>query len=237
MAAGLEQEMMKRIALSIAAVLLVIGVGLLMYSSILSPYTDELEFNRRYLQLVAGQNAEFHALLKEFLTAKYELLDYSLTLIALAALAWLVGRYGEGGIKSPSTRRLLVRLAHVAGFLLAFALVFTVLQSYARGFYPRWADSIGLLVAAGLVVWLLAIVWTVAHLRLLPREYPAAQPLQLAISGKMNPWLMLLALASMGLAVLGASQGAWQFMAAGLLWSYVYFSIAASRRAVQLGRS
>jgi hypothetical protein len=234
MAAGLEPtRMMKRIALTIAAALLVCGVGLLMYASILSPYADELEFNRRYLQLAVGQNAEFHALLKEYLTAKYDLLDYGLTLIVLAGVAWLVARFGQGGIKSPPTRQLLARLAQLAAFLLSFALVFTVVQSYARGFYPRWADSIGPLVAAGVVVWLLAAGWAFAHLRLLPREYPGAQPLQLAISGKMNPWLMLLALASMGLAVLGASQGAWQFLAAGLLWCYVYFSIAAARRAAQ----
>lgn len=222
--------MIKRIALTIAAALLVIGIGLLMYASILPPYTDELEFNRRTLQLVAGQNAEFHALLREYLTDKYALQDYGLTSIVLAGTAWLIARYGEGGIKSPPTRALLARLAHLAGFSVVFAIAFTLVQSYARGYYPHWADSIAPLLAADLIVWLVVIAWTLAHLRLVPRDYPPSQRLQLAVSGKVNPWLLLLALLSMGLAVLGATQGAWALLVAGLLWSYVYLSIAASRR-------
>ena len=222
---------MKRIALTIAVVMLAIGVCLLMYASVLSPYTDELEFDRRYLMLAAGQNAEFHALLREFLTDKYTLQDYGLTAIALAGVAWLVGRFGTGGIKSPPTRRRLAQLAHLAAFMTGFALAFTLVQSWARGYYPRWADNILPLLAASVVIWLLAAGWALLHLRLLPRDYPPAQPLQAALSGQAHPWLLLLAVLSMGVAVMGATQGGWTALIAGLLWSYVYFSIAASRRA------
>jgi hypothetical protein len=229
MAAGLEHPMIRRIALSIAAALVVIGVCLLMYASILPAYTDELEFTRRYSLLAVGQNAEFHALLREFLTEKHALQDYGLTSLVLAGVAWLVARFGAGGIKSPPHRTHLVRLAHLAGFLTFFALEFTILQSYARGYYPRWADAIWPLLAAGAVVWLLLVGWTLLHLRLLPRAYPPSQPLRRAVSGKVHPWLLLLAVLSMGLAVLGATQGAWPLLAAGLLWCYVYAAIAACR--------
>ncbi|QEI05179.1 hypothetical protein FXN63_04510 [Pigmentiphaga aceris] len=229
--------MMKRIALTIAAVLAVVGAGLLAYASMLAPFTDQQEFYRRYLQLQTGQNAEFHGLLREFLSAKYELVDYGWTLIVLAGVAWLVARFGSGGIKSPPVRRSLVRLAYLAAFAVFFALEFTVFQNYDRGYYPRWADSIAPLLVGGVLVLLVMLGWTFAHLRLLPRDYPASKPLQLAVSGKVNPWLMLLSLAAIGLAVAAASQGAWPFLIAGLLWAYVYVSIAASRRAVQLGRT
>jgi hypothetical protein len=233
MAAGLEHRPMKRIALTIAGILLAVGVCLLMYASVLSPYTDELEFNRRYLALASGQNAEFHALLREFLTEKHALQDYGLTAIVLAGVAWLVARFGTGGIKSPPTRARLVQLAHMSGFLTFFALEFSIQQNDARGYYPHWADSTWPLMVAGLAIWLVMIVWTLLHLRLVPRDYPPSQPLQQAVSGKINPWLLLLALLSSGLAALGAAHGDWPFLAAGLLWAYVYFSIAASRRARQ----
>jgi len=237
MATGLEHTMMKRIALTIAAVLALIGAALLAYASMLAPFTDQQEFYIRYLQLQPGQNAEFHGLLRQFLSAKYDLVDYGVTLIVLAGVAWLVARFGTGGLKSPPGRRTLVRLAYLAALLLFLAFEVTLVQSYFRGYYPRWADSIWPLMVGGLLVLLLLVGWTYVHLRLLPRDYPASQPLQLALSGKLNPWLLLLSLASAGLAVAAAAQGAWPFMAAGLLWAYVYFAIAASRRATQLGRT
>lgn len=206
--------------------ILLIGIGGLVYSISLEPYTDGQLFVERYREAY-GQSHVYWEIRDEMLTPKYAIQDYAGTVCLIGAslmlLAW-------ASFSAPKARWLLAALLVLAPIVSIASYVFDIGQVVLRGDAPPWADSPGipLMVVPPLFIGL--AVWAFGHLFFLKAPYQPGMPLRLAFSRYSNFWLRLVALGTALLICLFVVGGAYWMAAPGMLWLYVYLSLAAGRR-------
>jgi len=215
--------------MKLSAILLLIGVAILGYAYSLAPYKDEALFTERYMAMSDGQSKEYWKLRDEMLTPKFQLQDYGGTLIALSIGVLLVSRKGWRHLKSPKSRATLFGLAFAAPLLTVGAYVFDLLQGFARGEFPHWADSMAIPLMGVPVLLLLLLVWSGAHLAFLRGPYHS-ELLSHALSRQANWWLLAVAAITAVLAAFSAAVGQYWYAIPGVVWLYFYISLAASRR-------
>ncbi len=213
----------------LATILLLLGVGIFSSSFTLSPYWDEKLFTERYLALADGQDTEYWKLRDEMLTPKFSLQDYGGTLVLGAIAAFFISRRGGRNVTSPRSRAYLIRLSLALPFLTVAAYVFDLLLAYKRGEFPHWADSMGIPLLGSPVLLLIILLWSWAHLSLLPSAYQPAR-LSLAVSRRTHWWLLIVAAVTALLLVLCLASGQYWYALPGMGWLYFYLSLAASRQ-------
>lgn len=216
--------------MKLSAILLIIGIAIIGYAYSLAPYKDEAIFTERYMALSVGQDAEYWKLLDEVLTPKFQLQDYGGTLVAIAAVIFIVSRKGWRQLKSPTSRATLFGVAFAAPFLTVGAYVFDLFQGFARGEFPHWADSMGIPLMGVPVLLVALLVWSGAHLAFLRGHYQSVL-LVLAVSRKSSWWLLSVSAITVVLVVLCALVGQYWYAIPGVVWFYYYISLAAARRA------
>ena len=216
--------------MKLSAIVLLIGVVIIGYAYSLAPYKDEALFTERYMALSDGQSTEYWKLRDEMLTPKFQLQDYGGTLVAIAAVIFIVSRKGWRQLKAPTSRATLFGVAFVAPFLTVGAYVFDLFQGFARGEFPHWADSMGIPLMGVPVLLVVLLVWSCAHLAFLRGSYQAT-PLAVALSRKSNWWLLSVTAITTVLVVLCASVGQYWYAVPGVVWFYFYISLAAAHRA------
>lgn len=216
--------------MKLAVTLLLIGMAILAYAFSIVPYKDEELFMERYMALSVGQGEEYSKLRDEMLTPKYPLQDYGGTLVAMAVVIFVATRKDWRQLKSPNTRARLLGIAFVAPLLTASAFVFDLFQSYARGEFPHWADSMGIPLMGVPVLFVVLLLWSGAHLAFLRGPYRAA-PLVLAMSRKSSWWHLFISAITFALVALCVSLGLYWYAIPGFFWLYFYISLATARRA------
>jgi hypothetical protein len=214
--------------MKLATILLLVGVAILAYAMSIAPYKDETLFMERYMALSAGQSAEYWKLRDEMLTPKFQLQDFGGTLVAVSFGVFLVSRKGWRNLKSPKSRATLFLLAFAAPSLTAGAYVFDLLQGFARGEFPHWADSMSIPLMGMPVLLIVLLAWSGAHLAFLRGTYQRVF-LSQAVSRKANWWLLAVATITAALVALCASVGQYWYAVPGAVWLYFYISLAASR--------
>jgi hypothetical protein len=218
--------------MKLSAILLLVGVVVLGYAYSLAPYKDEALFMKRYMALSVGQSNEYWKLRDEMLTPKFQLQDYGGTLVAVSIAAFLVSRKGWRNLKSPKSRIALFGLAFAAPFLTVGAYGFDLLQGFARGEFPHWADSMSIPLMGVPILLLVMLVWAGAHLAFVRGNYNS-EPLSLAWSRQANWWLLAVSTITTVLVVLSATVGQYWYAVPGVVWLYFYISLAASRRSTK----
>jgi hypothetical protein len=76
---------------------------------------------------------------------------------------------------------------------------------------------------------LILSVWAAVHRTLFDRPKRGPAPLRPALSLRMHPWLLLLSLATAGIAVATMLYGRFEYLFAAGVWLYFYLSLAAER--------
>jgi hypothetical protein len=150
-------------------------------------------------------------------------------LVALSIGVLLVSRKGWRHLKSPKSRAALFWFGFAAPFLTVGAYAFDLLQGFARGEFPHWADSMAIPLMGVPVLLLLLLAWSGAHLAFLRGPYHS-ELLSHALSRQANWWLLAVAAITAVLAALSAVVGQYWYAIPGFVWLYVYISLAASRR-------
>jgi hypothetical protein len=215
--------------MKLSAILLLAGVTILGYAYSIAPYKDEALFMERYMALSNEQSNEYWKLRGEMLTPKFQLQDYGGTLVALSIGVLLVSRKGWRNFKSPKSRATLIGLAFTAPLLTVGAYAFDLLQGFARGEFPHWADSMAVALMGVPVSLTILLAWSGAHLAFLRGPYHS-ELLSHALSRQANWWLLAVASIAAVLAALSAAVGQYWYAIPGVVWLYFYISLAASRR-------
>ena len=209
-----------------AVALLTLGLALLISSLTLSPYKDEALFNSKYMEMSSGQSEAFYKLRDEMLTPKFQLEDYGISLLALAAVVFLLFRKDGLQIPAPSSRKWLITLAIVLPFITVAGYVYDLLNAYNRGEFPSWEDSMGipLMSAPGLLIGLL--FWVVGHFGFLHGDYPSAAKIERESISATNSWLKFVSAIAVLLTTLFFALGQYWYAIPSLAWVYFYFSLA-----------
>ncbi len=116
--------------MKIAVAMLIVGIALLISSLTLSPYKDEKLFNSKYMEMSSGQSEAFYKLRDEMLTPKFQLEDYGISLLALAAVVFLAYRKEGMQIAAPSSRKWLMAIAIALPFITVAGYVYDLFNAY-----------------------------------------------------------------------------------------------------------
>jgi len=215
----------------------VLGVLLLLISLTIEPYTNEIEYNQKYLAIdreSLGSDAalnKFYSLREMYLTNKYTLEDYGYTFtilgIFLTAFMWK----GWKNFNAPKNKLTVVMCGLVAVLTTVLAFVGGLYLESFRGSYPHWADSLGIPLMGVPVMLLVLIGWLAINLLGINNNYiNGANISQMGIN-KLNIWYSVLAILTLGITLLCVITGDFWFVGPGILWLYFYLAILAGRKA------
>lgn len=198
-------------------------------------HADVSAFHAQMQAFNAEQQRKYAALLDAYGTNKHALENYGGTALVLGAALLLAGPLGSRTMRTPSRRGIMLVLMFVPPLLSFGAILFDSWRWFERVKTLPWEDVPGLvLIMASLLFGLMPIIWMSLHLLLVPEVYYRRQPLLIAWSLRINPWLGFLTLLAACVTVLVAWHGMWWWTIAGLSWVFVYLCMAASRRACHL---
>jgi hypothetical protein len=187
----------------------------------------------RHMETVEARlNDKYWDLRDIYETKRRPFKDYGGTALVIGAALLLVARLGSRVLRTPPRRGLLQLAMFVPPLLTFGAFALDAGRMIGEDLVP-WGDGPGeaFLMMGFLVFGPLPIIWMILHLLLIPEVYYRSQPLAIAWSRWVNPWLGLLALLAAVASVLTACYGQWAWMLASLAWLYIYLCMAASRRA------
>jgi len=200
-----------------------IGIVLFSYSLQMEPFTDVDLFMKNYMELASGQSDKFYLLRENMLTSKYKLQDIGITLILLPLSITILLKLGRGNILSPPNKNLTILLAILLPVITISGFVFDLLQASQRNEFPHWADSLGAAFIGIPFLFIILLIWSVAHLSF--AKNVIARPITNAISFKLNPWLKLISVITAILSILSLLQGHYWYAFPSLLWLYYYLSV------------
>ena len=196
---------------------------------------DVTAFHGQMRKFSAEQQQKYQALLDAHGTNKHKLEDYGGTALVLGAALLLAGPLGSRTMQTPSRRWVMQVLMFTPPLLSFGAFLFDSWRWVGRVEMLPWEEVPGAVLMLGVFLFgLMPVIWMSLHLLLVPEVYYRRQPLLIAWSLRINPWLGFLTLLAACVTILVAWHGAWWWTIAGLSWIFVYLCMAASRRACHL---
>ncbi len=220
------KERIRGILKGLSAVLFTSGAALWGYAQTLEPFNDG--FQQRAYQFEES-TSEFLVMREEFLTPKFAIEDYGLTLIVLAALVLVVAMRD---LKSPSSKKLLAVLVLLAPLLTVFATAYYYHLSVERVEYPP-ADKIAVIERSFTFEPLLLtglFLWPVLNAVLFLRKGYSSNLLREAFRWRSNWWLMLCAAFCAIKFAYAVRYGYYYDVLALAAWIYLYLSISAGQK-------
>lgn len=220
------KERIRGILKGLSAVLFTSGAALWGYAQTLEPFNDG--FQQRAYQFEES-TSEFLVMREEFLTPKFAIEDYGLTLIFLAALVLVVAMRD---LKSPSSKKLLAVLVLLAPLLTVFATAYYYHLSVERVEYPP-ADKIAAIERSFIFEPLLLtglFLWPVLNAVLFLRKGYSSNLLREAFRWRSNWWLMLCAVFCAIKFAYAVRYGYYYDVLALAAWIYLYLSISAGQK-------
>ena len=133
----------------------------------------------------------------------------------------------------PCAARCLHCPLHTPLFAFSLGIVSCLLKyglAFERGEFPHWAGSMSIPLIGAPVLFVLLLVWSLAHLGFLRGTNYSATPLALALSLKANWWLLCLSACTVALVLWDVVAGQYWYAIPGVIWLYFYLSIGAARR-------
>ena len=196
---------------------------------------DVTAFHGQMRKFSAEQQQKYQALLDAYGTSKHKLEDYGGIALVLGTALLLAGPLGGRTMKTPSRRWVMQVLMFTPPLLSFGAFLFDSWRWVGRVEMLPWEEVPGAVLMLGVFLFgLMPVIWMSLHLLLVPEVYYRRQPLLIAWSLRINPWLGFLTLLAACVTILVAWYGAWWWTIAGLSWIFVYLCMAASRRACHL---
>jgi len=216
-----------------ASIVFLIGASFLFYSFTLEPYSDYELFTEQYMLLDNTQSSEFYELREGMLTPKYLFQDLGITVISFLFIIILLLKLGNGKIKTPN-KRLLILLSVIIPFLTTAGLIFDLFQRVFRGEFPHWSDSIGVSLLGIPIVFVILFIWSMLHLLFISigdasknETKITSLPISSAISLKLNKWIVFVSFITIILTFLASLFGQYWIAIPGCLWLYYYLSLGA----------
>lgn len=151
---------MKKISL----VFVFIGLLFFTYSITLESYSNLEEYNEKYYSLEGEDKYEkFIELREEYLTPKYKIQDYSLTLFVLGISLFFIYR-NNSNLRIPQTKTNIGLIGFTAFVLTIFSLFGRLFLDSSRGEYPHFSDSYGIVFIAYFWMSILLLIWYLLNL-------------------------------------------------------------------------
>jgi hypothetical protein len=197
--------------------LMLIGSGLVIVSLFMEPFYYSFEID-------LYNSTHYYESRSDALTPKYNLQDYGITLMCIAAVLLLYRLIN--GFKAPSSWIGFVLIAIAAPTLLTVAGVFSLIQDMERREFSPWADSIGIPLMGMPVIFVCSLIWSIIHLGFLIK-IPLRKNIAINTFSirNANPWLLLVSILTSVLLFESAISGDYSYMLSLAVSLYFYLSL------------
>lgn len=221
---------MKRISIVIITLSL-LSIG---YSFFISAYTDEGEYQEKYMSLdwqeLGSRDAseKFYQLRDEYLSPKYKIQDYGFTFLVLGLATFIL--FGKGTpIKAPSSNAKVALIGFAAAMFTVAGYVGDLFLEFFRGSYPWWADSLGIPLMGVPLLAIMFFSWAALNLLAMSGTFKAGARITLQNIKGSNYFYFILFIVTALIVVLCAIDAYFWMVLPGLLWLYFYASLWAGR--------
>ncbi len=216
--------------LVLAAIFWLAGAALLGYADTLPRFTDAAAYSQQSAQLPYRDSAAFHKLRLDMLSPKDALHDYGWSLVAAGVFALWAGWRKELSLHTPKSPWTIVALAFVLPLLHGWSARFELDQSFLRGEFPTWADTLAIPMMSVPILVVLMLLWHLGHLVFMSKDYRSV-PLAGAMSLRANWWLLAVTAGATAMALHAAWWGQYWNAIPMLLSAYFTLCLAAWARA------
>jgi hypothetical protein len=210
----------------ISLIILLAGFVILGLSFKYDRYTNEQEYNDKYLALTGeNMNEQFYALRDEYLTPKFNLENYGISFILTGSILSLLAFIGFDKLRTPKKKRCIIIIGIIAALLSNIGYVGDLFLEMYRDSYPHWADTLAipLMGVPGLI--LFSLIWTGLNLIGLTGAFKTYVPVLPFRISHVNYWYLIILIVTISLTVFVIVTGYFWQVISGFLWSYFYLSI------------
>ena len=152
----------------------------------MDPYTDFQEFMS---SVPRGDSKTYYSLRAQYLTYKYTIFDFGITLVLISILATGIGKAWAGISSSLSSKAKVVWAALTLPFVFCLFFVIELFQYILRGEVPSWADTPAIPLMSVPVIFVAVGIFTTTHLIFLPKQHPGSVLTIRLLSRAINPLL------------------------------------------------
>ncbi len=208
-----------------------LGFIVLLYSSMLKPYTNEDEYNQKYYAIEGEKRfKEFYQLREIYLTEKYLIEDYGITILIVGLFIFTLFYKGDNSIKIPNTKLKIGLIGFVAVLVSVLGYIGDLFLGMVRGDFPHWADSLIIPLAAVPIIFITLLVWFFLNLIGLINPFKAGVQIKEFQLNNINYWFLFLVIIALITTIITIFYGDFWLTTAGLIWSYFYFCLLVGKR-------
>jgi hypothetical protein len=216
---------------TIPYIITVIGLVIFGYSLTLKPYTNEDEYNSKYMQISGENRSElFYDLREEYLTIKYPLADYGLTTVIIGLILIFILFRGWSEFRTLPSKKWIISIGFAAVLSTVLCYVGDLFNEYSRGSSPNWADSLGIPLMSVLPMLVILTIWLGFNLIGLRGDFKANIPVSSLRFSNINYWYLTISILTIIILILMIIEGYFWMLLPGFLWLYFYISILIGRR-------
>lgn len=232
-----NKKMINRIFVFMGIFFVVIGTIMLIHSFSYEKYTDEQKYKSEYRNLDdddENRYEKFNQLRKKYLTYKFTLEDYGITLIITGIPFLLISLIGIDRLKTPSKKLRIVIIGILAALVTITSYVCDLFfEMLYRESYPHWADSIAISLTGVPFLLLISFGWVAINLIGIKNNFRTGIsffPIKFNIRDDAYSIILLLTII---LTIFVIIDGYFWQVLSGFLWIYFYLSILLGRNKIQ----
>ncbi len=210
----------------------VMGIILLNTSYRYDRYTNEKEYNEEYYTLSGGKedSEKFYQLRDEYLTPKFDLENYGITLIQVGVIFLLVAFIGLRNLRTPKKKFWILFIGIVAALLTSVGTVGDLFLEMERDSYPHWADSLAIPLMGVPFMLLIFIVWAIVNYSGTSGRFRTGVNIVPIKFDYLDYWYAIVLGIAIIIEIIIIGSGQFWQVTSGFLWIYFYLSIMLGRQ-------
>jgi hypothetical protein len=228
--------MINRLLQIAGIIILIIGIGLIIKSTLYQRYTNEKAYQDKYMELTGeeGDSEKFYKLREEYLTPKFDFENYGVTSIIFGLGILTISLIGLNRLRTPSKKIWIVIIGIIAALITNVGYVGDLFLEMSRDSYPRWADSLGIPLMGVPFLIFISLGWVGLNLIGIKGDFKTGVLIFPIRYDNLNLWYAIILALTIIITVWTIKDGYFWQVVSGFLWIYFYLSILIGIRQMKI---
>lgn len=228
--------MINRVLQIAGIIILIIGIGLIIKSTLYQRYTNEKAYQDKYMELTGeeGDSEKFYKLREEYLTPKFDFENYGITSIILGLGILTISLIGLNRLRTPSKKIWIVIIGIIAALITNVGYVGDLFLEMSRDSYPHWADSLGIPLMGVPFLIIISLGWVGLNLIGIKGDFKTGVLIFPIRHDNLNLWYTIILALTIIITLWTILDGYFWQVVSGFLWIYFYLSILIGIRQMKI---